>query len=110
MGQPDFAAARIGARGTVATGSAQPLRRLQMRPMKKTPGPFMPLAAATIAGMALWLSRASFDVAGTTAAPLRVAMLPSFAESIGLIVMTLLLATGIALVLRRRSDQTFWQP
>ena len=78
--------------------------------MKKTPGPFMPLAAATIAGMALWLSRASFDVAGTTAAPLRVAMLPSFAELIGLIVMTLLLATGIALVLRRRSDQTFWQP
>lgn len=80
--------------------------------MKTPPAPFFaPLLAATIAGIALWLSRASFDVAGTTAAPIRVAMFPSFAELIGLIVMALLLAAGTASVLRRRGDQaqTFWQ-
>ena len=49
--------------------------------MKRIP---LPLIAAVIAGVALWLSRASFDVAGTTAAPVRVAMLPSLPELGGL--------------------------
>lgn len=81
--------------------------------MKTPPDPFfVPMGAATIAGIALWLSRASFDVAGTTAAPIRVAMFPSLAELMGLIVMALLLAAGMASVLRRRRDhaQTFWAP
>ena len=82
-----------------------------MTSKKTTPVPFfVPLIAATIAGAALWLSRASFDVAGTTALPVRVAMLPSFAELVGLIVMALLLAAGIASVLRRRRDESFWEP
>lgn len=81
--------------------------------MKTADGRFLaPVGAATIAGVALWLSRASFDVAGTTAAPVRVAMFPSYAELIGLIVLALLLAAGAASALRRRGDdpQTFWQP
>src|SRR5688500_3906040 len=82
-----------------------------MTPKKTTPVRFLiPLSAATIAGVALWLSRASFDVAGTTAVPIRVAMLPSFAELVGLVVMALLLAAGIASVLHRRRDESFWEP
>lgn len=77
---------------------------------KQFPAFLIPLVASTIAGGALWLSRASFDVAGTTAAPIRVAMLPSLAELIGLVVMALLLAAGVASVLPRRRDQTFWEP
>ena len=61
----------------------------------KTPlDPFRTLGAATIAGVALWLSRASFDVAGTTAAPVRVAMLPSLAELVGFVALALLIAAG----------------
>jgi hypothetical protein len=73
---------------------------------------FVPMAAATVGGLALWVSRASFDVAGTTAAPIRVAMLPSLAELIGLIAMALLIAAGMASLLRRRGDraETFWEP
>ena len=73
--------------------------------MKRIP---LPLIAAVIAGVALWLSRASFDVAGTTAAPVRVAMLPSLPELAGLLTLTLIVAAGMASVLRSR--QTFWEP
>ncbi len=68
------------------------------------------VGAASIAGIALWFTRASFDVAGTTGAPERVAMLPSPAELIGFVVMALLIAAGIASLLRfgRKSQQTFW--
>ncbi len=73
--------------------------------MKRIP---LPLIAGVIAGVALWLSRASFDVAGTTAAPVRVAMLPSLPELAGLLTLTLIIAAGIASVLRTR--QSFWGP
>ncbi len=85
--------------------------------MKNPPDPFFTfgpavtaVSAATVAGIALWISRASFDVAGTTAAPMRVAMLPSPAELMGFIVMALLIAAGLAVLLRRRRnrEQTFW--
>ena len=68
------------------------------------------LSAAGVAGVALWITRASFDVAGTTHAPVRVAMLPSIAELIGFIAMTLLIAAGLAAVLRALGDpkQGFW--
>jgi hypothetical protein len=70
------------------------------------------VSAASIAGVALWFSRASFDIAGTTDAPERIAMLPSPAELIGFVVMALLIAAGIASLLRigRKSGQTFWGP
>ena len=70
--------------------------------------PFVAIGAATIAGVALWLSRASFDVAGTTAAPIRVAMLPSLAELAGFIAIALLIAAGMASLVRR--GDTFWEP
>ena len=73
--------------------------------MKRVP---IPLTAAVIAGIALWLSRASFDVAGTTAAPVRVAMLPSIAELAGLLMLTLLISAGVASLLR--TNRTFWEP
>ena len=73
--------------------------------MKRIP---LPLIAAVIAGVALWLSRASFDVAGTTSVPVRVAMLPSLPELAGLITLTLIVATGMASVLGR--GQRFWEP
>jgi hypothetical protein len=76
-----------------------------MRSMKRVP---IPLSAAVMAGIALWLSRASFDVAGTTAAPVRVAMLPSTAELAGLLTLTLLISAGIASLLR--TNRTFWEP
>ena len=77
--------------------------------MKRIPFPFLvPITAATIAGVALWLSRASFDVAGTTAAPVRVAMLPSFAELLGFVALALLIATGMASLVR--TSRTFWEP
>lgn len=68
------------------------------------------VSAATVAGVALWISRASFDVAGTTAAPIRVAMLPSAAELMGFIVMALLIAAGLAALLRSRHSREypFW--
>ncbi len=77
--------------------------------MKKPPISFLaPICAATIAGVALWLSRASFDVAGTTAAPIRVAMLPSLAELMGFIVLALLIAAGLASMVR--NSRSFWEP
>jgi hypothetical protein len=57
------------------------------------------VAAALVAGVALWLSRASFDVAGTGDAPMRVAMLPALPELAGLIVLALLIAAAIASLL-----------
>ncbi len=69
---------------------------------------FAPVGAATLAGVALWLSRASFDVAGTTAAPVRVAMLPSLAELVGFVALALLVAAGMALLVR--SSRVFWEP
>ena len=85
--------------------------------MKATPNPVpgpavTVISAATIAGIALWISRASFDVAGTTHAPERVAMLPSPAELMGFVVMALLIAAGIASLhgIGRRAQQTFWEP
>src|SRR5688500_13644478 len=80
-----------------------------MYSMKKPPLSFLaPICAATIAGVALWLSRASFDVAGTTAAPIRVAMLPSLAELMGFIVLALLIAAGLASMVR--TSRSFWEP
>ena len=81
--------------------------------MKNPPDPFFGVAAvgaASVAGIALWISRASFDVAGTTAQPVRVAMLPSLAELMGLIVVALLIAAGLAAFLRstRNRARTFW--
>ena len=64
--------------------------------MKRIP---LPLIAAVIAGVALWLSRASFDVAGTTSVPVRVAMLPSLPELAGLITLTLIV--GLARISSR---------
>jgi hypothetical protein len=67
------------------------------------------LAAATTAGIALWFSRASFDVAGTTADTERVAMLPSPAELMGLVVLALLIAAGVAVVRDgSKADSPFW--
>ncbi|RPI51199.1 MAG: hypothetical protein EHM55_19525 [Acidobacteria bacterium] len=79
--------------------------------MKKDPGTFLcSILAAVTAGVALWLSRASFDVAGTLAAPERVAMLPSAAELLGLVVLALLVAAGIASLSRtaKNRDVPFW--
>jgi hypothetical protein len=77
--------------------------------MKKIRFPFLvPIGAATIAGVALWLSRASFDVAGTTAMPIRVAMLPSLAELVGFVALALLIAAGMASVVR--GSRAFWEP
>ena len=70
-----------------------------------------PIVAATVAGIAAWISRASFDVAGTSQTPVRVAMLPSFAELIGLVVLALLMAAGLAWALRIRQPpgSPFWK-
>lgn len=81
-----------------------------MRPGSAT---VLSLLAATIAGVAMWLSFASFDVAGTSASPLRVAMLPSAPVLLGLIVMMLLLAAGAAVAVRPRPQEiaaAFWDP
>ena len=67
-----------------------------------------PVTAAVIAGVALWLSRASFDVAGTTPAPVRVAMLPSLAELMGFVALSLLVVAGVASIVR--SSRAFWEP
>ncbi len=69
-----------------------------------------PIAAATLAGVALWVSRASFDVAGSAQLPVRVAMMPSAAELLGLVIMFLLIAAGVALLLRNGAepDAPFW--
>jgi len=69
-----------------------------------------PVTAAIVAGIAMWLTRASFDVAGTAQVPVRVAMLPSLAELMGLVVMFLLVVAGMAASLRRsdRPDLSYW--
>ena len=79
--------------------------------MKKAPEAFLQsIAAAATAGVALWLSRASFDVAGTTSATERVAMLPSLAELMGFVVISLLVAAGMASLVRRGKprEEPFW--
>jgi hypothetical protein len=77
--------------------------------MKRIPFPILvPIGAATVAGVALWLSRASFDVAGSTAAPVRVAMLPSLAELLGFVALALLTAAGMASLVR--TGRAFWEP
>ena len=76
--------------------------------MTKLPSSLVAISASTIAAVALWLSRASFDVAGTTTAPIRVAMLPSLAELFGFIVLALLVVAGMASLVRRRD--AFWEP
>jgi hypothetical protein len=80
-----------------------------MRSMKNTSITFLlPVGAAVIAGVALWLSRASFDVAGTTLSPIRVAMLPSLAELTGFVALSLLVVAGIASMIR--GNRGFWEP
>lgn len=78
--------------------------------MKNPPDPVLAVGAASVAGIGLWITRAAFDVAGTTDAPVRVAMLPSAAELMGFIVMALLAAAGLAALLRSRNtgERTFW--
>ena len=66
------------------------------------------IAAAVVGGVAMWLSRASFDVAGTFERPTRVAMLPGLSELAGLIVLALLLAAGLASLLRDIESGRFW--
>ena len=70
------------------------------------------IGAAVVAGAALWVSRASFDVAGTDAAPTRVAMLPSLPELLGLVAIVLLAAAGLAVAVRTNAEgsQRFWEP
>ena len=58
------------------------------------------VVASFVAALALWLSRASFDVAGTSLSPQRVAMLPGLPELAGLIVLSLLITAGIAWLMR----------
>src|SRR5688572_5657667 len=80
-----------------------------MRSMNRTsPSFLLPIGAATIAGVALWLSRASFDVAGATQAPIRVAMLPSLAELVGFVALALLVVAGMAASIR--GSRAFWEP
>lgn len=70
------------------------------------------IGAAVTSGIALWLARASFDIAGSDMAPIRVAMLPSIAELAGLVVASLLVAAGMAALLRPVNDASvsFWAP
>jgi hypothetical protein len=58
------------------------------------------LTAAGLAGLALWVSRASFDVAGTIEQPVRIAMLPAPSELAGLTMMAMLFAAAIAWLVR----------
>lgn len=60
--------------------------------------------AAFVAGVALWLSRASFDVVGTVDAPQRVAMLPALSELAGLLVLAFLVAAALSSLLHRSVD------
>jgi hypothetical protein len=55
------------------------------------------VAATVCAGVALWFSRGTLDVAGPTAAGFRVAVLPSWAELAGVIVLALVAAGALAL-------------
>jgi hypothetical protein len=78
-----------------------------MRPVVKpalsqSPAVFV-VAASVVTGVSLWLSRASFDVAGTADAPRRVAMFPSFPELAGLIVLPLLLSAILAWLMQETS-------
>jgi hypothetical protein len=70
------------------------------------------VAAAVVAGLALWLSRASFDVAGTANVPLRVAMVPAVSELAGLTVLAMLFAAAIAWLVRESQSASdrppFW--
>ncbi len=67
------------------------------------------VGAPFVAGVALWLTRASFDVTGTADAPQRVAMLPSASELAGLLVLALLVAAGLGSLLHRSAgSESFW--
>ena len=65
------------------------------------------LGAASIAGVALWFSRGALDVIGSVEAGSRVAMLPSWPELAGLVVLLLLVCAAGAL---RLSDTRFVSP
>jgi hypothetical protein len=71
-------------------------------------------AASIVAGTALWLSRAAFDLAGTAESPERVAMLPGLSELAGLITLTFLFIAGMAWLLRVEraggDHVPFWDP
>jgi hypothetical protein len=60
--------------------------------------------AASVAGLALWLSRASFDVVGTADASQRVAMLPALTELAGLLVLAFLVTGAVASLLPRSGE------
>ncbi len=59
------------------------------------------LGASAIGGLALWFSRGELDVAGTAVATYRVAMLPSWPELVGLVILMLIAAAAAALTLQR---------
>src|SRR5439155_10990354 len=58
-------------------------------------------AAWIFAGVALWFSRGVLDVFDAAGRTTRVAMLPSLPELLGLIVMMLIAAAGVAACIRR---------
>jgi hypothetical protein len=68
------------------------------------------VGASIVAGLALWVSRGSLDVAGTAQAPERVAMLPAWSQLIGLIMLALLITSAIAALLQRRAADPAHEP
>ncbi len=54
------------------------------------------VAAGAIAGVCLWVTRASFDLVGTDGAPVRLAMFPPLGEALVLAVVGALLAVAMA--------------
>ena len=56
-------------------------------------------AGSLVAAVGLWLSRASFDLAGTAEYPIRVAMLPSMPELAGFVVLCALMVTALGWLL-----------
>ena len=74
------------------------------------------LGASAIGGFALWFSHGALDVAGTALAPYRVAMLPSWPELVGCVVLMLIAAAAATLTLqqtqRTRSGENAlaWDP
>ena len=95
LGQHHLAAPRLRAGRLVTARASQLVRRLQVRPVtNSTRDSIVSVGAAATAGAALWLTRASFDIAGSDTAPTRIAMLPSVAELAGLIIISLLWLPG----------------
>lgn len=67
-----------------------------------------------VAGLALWFSRGALDVAGTADAPRRVAMLPSWPELVGFLMLAII-AIAVAALLRDRArpaaaGEPAWNP